>query len=256
MNYKNGNNILFFTIPIILLLLLTACNNEEEDELCCSEYELSNLSEAYTLFSDNVTVYTDGQYVVYETNDLPDHKSPYWLTNNPLYEPYNGNNTNFKINPNRIMQQNIVIKIPAIPSEATNKEPTPLGAIGISRNGVVFYNQYAGPNNTLLTNEINSFDQYFGHPQPQGAYHYHIEPTWLTAQYGRDAFLGFLADGFPVYGPEENGTTINNSNLDDYHGHSHTTTEFPDGIYHYHITDQSPYINGDAFFGIKGSITN
>ena len=168
----------------------------------------------------------------------------------------NGNNPNFKINPNRIMQQNIVIKIPAMPSEATNKEPTPLGAIGISRNGVVFYNQYAGPNNQQLTNEINSFDQYFGHPQPQGAYHYHIEPTWLTAQYGRDAFLGFLADGFPVYGPEENGSTINNSDLDDYHGHSHATTEFPEGMYHYHITDQDPYINGDAFYGIKGSITN
>jgi len=193
---------------------------------------------------------------VYETNNLPDHKSPYWLTNNPLYEPYNGNNSNFKINPNKIMQQNIVIKIPAMPYEATNKEPTPLGAIGISRNGVVFYNQYAGPNNTPLTNEINSFDQYFGHPQPQGAYHYHIEPTWLTAQYGKDAFLGFLADGFPVYGPEENGITINNSDLDDYHGHSHATTEYPEGIYHYHITDQDPYINGDGFYGVKGSITN
>ena len=68
-------------------------------------------------------------------------------------------------------------------------------------------------------------------------------------------FLGFLNDGFPVYGPEENGAEVKNSELDDYHGHSHTTLEFPDGIYHYHITGESPYINGDGFFGEKGTIS-
>jgi hypothetical protein len=55
-----------------------------------------------------------------------------------------------------------------------------------------------------LTNEINSFDQYNGHPQMQGGYHYHIEPTYLTAQNGKHVLLGFLLDGFPVYGPLEN----------------------------------------------------
>lgn len=241
---------------ILLILLLVTCDKKGEDVLCCSDYKLSDLSEAYTLFSDNVIVYVDGNYVVYETDNLPNHKSPYWETNNPLFEAYNGNNPNYKKNPNKILKQNIVIKIPILPKEATNKVPTPLGAMGLSRNGVAFYNQYAGPNNAPLTNEINSFDQYLGHPQPQGAYHYHIEPTWLTEQYGKNAFLGFLADGFPVYGPEENGKIVNNSDLDDYHGHSHSTIEFPEGIYHYHITDQEPYINGDGFYGVKGIITN
>ncbi|MFM7150461.1 MAG: hypothetical protein ACKO23_11510 [Gemmataceae bacterium] len=27
--------------------------------------------------------------------------------------------------------------------------------------------------------------------------------------------------------------------MDAYHGHKHATTEFPNGIYHYHITDDS-----------------
>jgi hypothetical protein len=36
---------------------------------------------------------------------------------------------------------------------------------------------------------------------------------------GKDALLGFLLDGFPVYGTIENGVTVTNSNLDVYHGH-------------------------------------
>jgi len=60
------------------------------------------------------------------------------------------------------------------PSEASTKQATSLGPIGVSVNGVVFYNQYAGPNNQALTNEINSFDQFLGHPQQSGQYHYHV----------------------------------------------------------------------------------
>jgi hypothetical protein len=119
-----------------------------------------------------------------------------------------------------------------------------------------FYNQYAGPNNQALTNEINSFDQFLGHPQNSGQYHYHVEPTYLTGLQGSDAFLGLLADGFPVYGPVENGQTITNSDLDAYHGHTSATVDFPNGIYHYHVTpNEDPYINGNGFYGTPGNIT-
>jgi len=142
------------------------------------------------------------------------------------------------------------------PSEASTKQATSLGPIGVSVNGVVFYNQYAGPNNQALTNEINSFDQFLGHPQQSGQYHYHVEPTYLTGQFGDSAFLGLLADGFPVYGPVENGKTITNSDLDAYHGHTSATVDFPSGIYHYHITpNEDPYINGNGFYGTPGNIT-
>jgi hypothetical protein len=77
-----------------------------------------------------------------------------------------------------------------------------------------------------LTNEINSFDQYLGHPQLTGQYHYHQEPAYLTTQNGKSAFLGFLLDGFPVYGPQENGKAVSNADLDTYHGHSHATADF------------------------------
>jgi len=128
-------------------------------------------------------------------------------------------------------------------------------AIGVSLNGVPFYNQYAGPSQPL-TNEINSFDQYLGHPDQTSRYHYHEEPSYLTTQKGKSALLGFLLDGFPVYGPLENGTTLVSSDLDAYHGHSHATTEYPNGIYHYHITSDAPYINGSGYYGTPGTVTN
>ena len=115
------------------------------------------------------------------------------------------------------------------------------------------YNQYAGPNQPL-TSEIDSFDQYNGHPQQQGQYHYHVEPLYLTTQKGKDALLGFLLDGFPVYGPSENSKTLTSKDLDVYHGHSHATKEYPNGIYHYHITADDPYINGSGFYGTPGTV--
>ena len=51
-------------------------------------------------------------------------------------------NSNFRINPNKIEAQNISITVPKNPSESITKLATSLGAIGIARNSVVFYNQY------------------------------------------------------------------------------------------------------------------
>ena len=67
--------------------------------------------------------------------------------------------------------------------------------------------------------------------------------------------MGFLLDGFPIYGPVEDGTVLTSSNLDDHHGHSHPTSEFPDGIYHYHLTADAPYLNGVGYYGTPGTVT-
>ncbi len=200
-----------------------------------------------------VSYEVNGNTVTINTTDLPNHTSPYWPTNNPLYEAYNGTNANWRQNPNSIGEQNITFTISLNPSEAINKEATPMGPIGIARNGVIFFNQYAA-GGAALTNEIDSFDQWYGHPAGT-QYHYHIEPTFLTQEFGDDAFLGLLADGFPVYGPVENGIRLSNSDLDEFHGHTSVTPDFPEGIYHYHITDADPYINGNGFFGTPGNIS-
>jgi hypothetical protein len=198
-------------------------------------------------------MYVDGNFIVIKTNDLPDHKSPYYTGN--MYEAYNGTNTSFNKNPNSISSQSLTFRIPLNPAKASANSATPLGSIGISLNGVPFYNQYAGPSQPL-TSEINSFDQYNGHPQMTGQYHYHVEPLYLTTNKGKDALLGFLLDGFPVYGPLENGKTLTDSDLDALHGHASATTDYPNGIYHYHITAAAPYINGDGFYGTAGTVTN
>ena len=208
-------------------------------------------------FNSTVTISVEGNFVVLKSNGLPEHKSPYyqgtaWAAT--MYEAYNGTNPNFMINPNRIASQNLTFKIPISPALNSTHEATPLGPIGISLNGVPLYNQYAGPSQPL-TNEINSFDQYNGHPQQTGQYHYHVEPLYTTALKGKDALIGFLLDGFPVYGPKENGVTLTSANLDSYHGHTSPTADYPNGIYHYHITADAPYINGSGFYGTKGSVT-
>ncbi len=71
----------------------------------------------------------------------------------------------------------------------------------------------------------------------------------------KSSLLGFLLDGFPVYGPEENGAAIDNSKLDPYHGHTAVTTDYPNGIYHYHITSTDPYINGSGYYGTPGTVS-
>ncbi len=254
---KKYSNLKTVSISLALVFSMLSCSSSSEDETTdptVTQYDITPILSKFN--GTGLTVSTSGNTVTFTTQNLPDHKSPYWPTNNALYEAYNGTNASFNLNPNRISSQNISISVPLNPKEASNKQATALGPIGISVNGVVFYNQYAGPNNQALTNEINSFDQYLGHPQQFGQYHYHVEPTYLTGQFGDSAFLGLLADGFPVYGPVENGSTITNSDLDDYHGHTGVTADFPNGIYHYHITpNEDPYINGNGYFGTPGNIT-
>ena len=205
------------------------------------------------------SITNDGTYITIKTKNLPDHKSPYYPTNNALYEAFSGTTfggVNFNKNPNSIIEQSGTFKIPVNPTMDAAHKSTPLGPIGIALNGVVFFNQYAGPSQPL-TNEITSFDKYYGHPQQSGMYHYHVEPLYLTSiKFTKSGLMGFLLDGFPVYGPqEEDGTIVTNSMLDIYHGHSHKTIDYPAGSYHYHFTNEVPYLNGSGFYGTPGTVS-
>ena len=214
----------------------------------------------YSKIYGAASITNDGTYITIKTKNLPDHKSTYYPTSNALYEAYSGptfGGFTFNKNPNSIIEQSGTIKIPVNPKLNTAHSPTPLGPIGISLNGVVFFNQYAGPANQALTGEIASFDKYYGHPQQSGMYHYHVEPIYLTTvKSTKSGLMGFLLDGFPVYGPqEEDGTLVTNSMLDDYHGHTHKTLDYTSGTYHYHFTNEAPYLNGSGFYGTPGTIT-
>lgn len=248
------------TMPLLLslfiLMLSAACKKDSSDGSSTTPTTIT-VPEVYKKIYGATDMYIEGNYVVIKSTALPDHKSPYYQGTqwaSTKYEAYNGTNTSYMTNPNRIAQFSMTFKIPLNPAVATNHTATPGGPIGISLNGVPFFNQYAAMN-APLTNEINSFDQYYGHPQQQGMYHYHAEPYYLTTTKGSSALLGFLLDGFPVYGPKENGVTITNANLDAYHGHTSATADYPSGIYHYHITSADPYINGNGFYGTPGTVS-
>ncbi len=239
-------------IALLSISSFISCSNttEPEDNSTAS----TEVPAVFKNFSSAVTVSVDGDFIILQTNDVPDHPSPYFGTTDSRYEAYNGGNSSFQLNPNRIVTQNITLRIPANPKVASTHQSTSLGPFGIALNGVVLYNQFAAGNQPL-TGEINSFDQYNGHPQQAGQYHYHVEPLYLTAKNGKASLIGFLLDGFPVYGPMENGNVVISSSLDQYHGHEHATTEYPNGIYHYHITDDAPYINGGQYYGTPGTTT-
>ncbi len=148
------------------------------------------LPAVYAQFGNGVQVSVDGTNVVLRTTSVPDHKSPYFGTGNAMYEaPHAG----MIVNPNVIRAQSLVFRVPLTPQAATPSD-TPLGPIGISVNGVVLFNQYAAMRQPL-TNEIQTFDRYNGHPQQMGQYHYHLEPLWLTSSRGRSSFIGGLLDG-------------------------------------------------------------
>ncbi len=193
-------------------------------------------------------------FVVITTSGLPDHGSPYFdgTTWSDKTEAFNGDEQ-FNKSPGSIYAVGVTYRIPLTPAVDAAHATTPMGPMGIALNGIPFYNQYAGGGD-LISHEIVSFDQYRGHPDPSGEYHYHVEPEYLTAKYGREALLGFLLDGFPVYGPLEAGKELKSADLDAYHGHSHATADFPDGTYHYHVTADAPYINGTGFYGKAGTV--
>lgn len=246
--------VLYIVVAVSVLALTCACKKSASSTTTTTSS--AAVPDIYKKIYGATDMYVSGNYIVIKTTSLPDHKSPYYQGTqwSAKYEAYNGTNASFMINPNRIAESDLTFKIPLNPAVASTHAATPMGPIGISLNGVPFFNQYAA-GGSPLAGEINSFDQYYGHPQQQGQYHYHAEPFYLTTTKGKDALLGFLLDGFPVYGPQENGVAISNAQLDAYHGHTSATADYPNGIYHYHITSTDPYINGSGFYGTAGTVS-
>ena len=190
---------------------------------------------------------------------------------------------------NKIAEQFIVMKMPISPDNASSKTNTTYSTIGLALNGVSFFNENAAPGDQI-TNELFTFDQCSGHPQNSGVYHYHVDPVCLIRDLGGSVtdnsttvsgttyrwiedsgsngnlLLGFLLDGHPVYGPIGDNHTDSNGNaapsIDSYNGHSHSTTEFSSGTYHYHVktaniggTSSSVFwITNEKYFGTPGSV--
>ena len=243
-------------------------------------------------------------FMVIESTNIPEHESAYFETSHALYGPFDYRTNIYKYAPvytdqaahaagqNLIEQQAIIMKIPISPVEASPKQDTSLGTIGLALNGVSFYNEAAAPGDEI-TDELFTFDQCSGHPQQSGVYHYHVDPVCLIRDLGGDVntesqqangqtytwledsgnnaelLLGFLRDGFPVYGPVGNGEVDCHDNpvtepIGQYNGHFHCTAEFPDGIFHYHAKTanlggtNNPvfWITNEVYYGEPGQLEN
>jgi len=129
---------------------------------------------------------------------------------------------------------------PVSPSEAPSPTCTSLDAIGVTKNGVIIFNAADGRGEDAVAREI--VDEFGGHPA-MSDYHYHFIPERLDNEYlsdGHSAIVGYINDGFPIYGYKgEGGIEVSNDGLDLCHGHKHGTLG-----YHYHATLEYPYTVG------------
>ncbi|MBK9177332.1 MAG: YHYH protein [Flavobacteriales bacterium] len=115
-------------------------------------------------------------------------------------------------NPNLPANQDFCFRLTRNPIQNTGTlVNTPLGHIGVWRNGVSIFNAKDGMsyNNLGIWNrdarvfEGVSFDACLGHPAPNGEYHHHVSPNCLydhMDEMQHSDLIGYAFDGFPIYG--------------------------------------------------------
>lgn len=150
-------------------------------------------------------------------------------------------------NPNIISPQPLSFTIPALPQEALNKSCVGFGPAGYSLTGSAIYHGASTLGKDAAAHEM--LDRFGGHTDGTERYHYHYPSKDLQDHIhphssGHSALMGYMLDGFGIYGPHgENGELLKSEDLDECHGHKHPVLW--DGqmvnIYHYHWTYDFPY---------------
>ena len=181
----------------------------------------------------NETVFEDIRNI--EFNNLPvDGQIGDWpMTDYPTLTQIDGN-------PGIPASQEISISYPLAGKVVSLPSCVGLGAIGVTRNGVLLFNAADARGEDAVAREI--VDKFGGHPAMEN-YHYHFIPERLDNEFyenGHSGIVGYINDGFPIHGYKgEDGYEMSNKDLDLCHGHDH-------GIlgYHYHATLEYPYTVG------------
>lgn len=201
-----------------------------------------------------VTVSFDQNTVTLTSNGLPNHTSPYWNEDHPLYiDKIMGDH----VNPGKINERSYSATLPLYPQTSETSFATGLGPIGIAVTGAPIYNGQEGPNIALNEQTAESFDYAGAHNGPSG-YHYHIEsfdvPENTVLSHNDSRLVGIMADGFLLYGRKDADGTYPND-LDASGGHIGTTPHAQDvQHYHYHIVNEYYINNMILLFGgdLKG----
>jgi hypothetical protein len=128
---------------------------------------------------------------VITTNGIPDHS---------YYQIFPSGHS---ANPNSICEQFRQMTLPVNPTRGSTYTILPLGPVGILVSGGFLYNHLDGTYNTtddLALYRITSLDSCNGHPDQGCRYHYHLNPGSCISGWNNCSVVGYLADGFPVYG--------------------------------------------------------
>ncbi len=191
-----------------------------------------------------VSITTSGSSRIISGNGLPTDQTTGTYPVSSTDDAYD-----FDRNPNSIAAQTVSITLPKKPTVADVPSCLSLGTIGIFTNGVQIFNALDAGGRDAAAYEIQ--DSCDGHPERSGTYHYHSASACvledLDTGTGHSNLVGYAADGFGIYGTRgTNGVDLNNSDLDECHGHTHKV-KFNgklQKIYHYHLSAEYPYTLG------------
>jgi YHYH protein len=241
---------------LALSTVIHSCSKSDDDGTVTPTTGVSILSTVQGKYkTSKVTIAATSTSITLTSNGTPDHVSPYWGVGNALYEAQIAGGT---VNPGSIGTQNYAMTIPIFPAEASSKEATTLGPIGMALNGVPIYNDREGGNVPVDAGVLGSFDRAGAHPGPGNTYHYHCTGDFT----GNDNsnLIGFLRDGFPIYARKDTDGTYP-SNLDANGGHTHANADFSIAIYHYHASNTAYLgsrfyiLKAGSYHGTKGTFT-
>lgn len=150
-------------------------------------------------------------------------------------------------NPSHIGAHAVDLAFQAMPEVAPSPNCVPYGATGISLTGNAIYHGASTLGTDAAAHEM--LDRCGGQSDGSLTYHTHfLTPCLLDAldppAPGHSALMGYIMDGFGIYGPRgEDGTILASKDLDACHGHAHPVAW--DGtkvnLYHYHWTYDFPY---------------
>jgi YHYH protein len=188
----------------------------------------------------NITLDGNGNRIL-TGNGLPNHPTGIFpITPGTIPYLYDGN-------PNIISPQPLSFTIPALPQVATTKSCVGFGPAGYSLTGSAIYHGASTLGTDAAAHEM--LDRFGGHTDGTERYHYHYPSQDLQDHIhphssGHSALMGYMLDGFGIYGPYgENGELLKSADLDECHGHTHPVLW--DGqmvnLYHYHWTYDFPY---------------
>lgn len=245
LNRQNG-----FNIPEKLSLWLCAIpangagnsnSNDWKNADGTWDYTRKPQVEGNVSWTSQFNIAISGTNRVITGNGLPNHPTGIFpISRSTTAGKYDGN-------PNIISTKNYNYSLPIDPQIASTPGCVKYGPSGISLTGSVIYHGASTLGNDAAAHEM--FDRFGGHTDGTETYHYHFPAQDLQDQIekykgGHSPLMGYMWDGFGIYGPYgDDGKIIWSKDLDECHGHTHPVLW--DGkmvnMYHYHWTYDFPY---------------